>query len=99
VQFVGTKQWITVSVRHDPGERIVLFGAGALLIGLMVSLTGRRRRVWARVSPTDGGRSLISLGGLARSGSFADEFDRLAGLVGAADEKAGRPMAVAGKGS
>ena len=48
VEFLGTKQWITVSVRHDPGEPIVLVGAGALLVGLMVSLSGKRRRVWAR---------------------------------------------------
>src|SRR5262249_19787996 len=56
VEFVGTRQWITVSVRYDPGEKIVLGGAAALLVGLMVSLTGKRRRVWARVSPAGGGR-------------------------------------------
>ena len=29
----------------------MLVGAVALLVGLMVSLTGKRRRVWARVAP------------------------------------------------
>ena len=80
MEFVGTRQWIIVSVRHDPGEPVVLVGAGAVLVGLMVSLAGRRRRVWARVTATDDGRSLISLGGLSRSEypGFADEF---AGVV------------------
>jgi cytochrome c biogenesis protein len=100
VQFVGTQQWITISVRHDPGEKVVLFGAGALLVGLMVSLTGRRRRVWARVTPGDGGSSLISLGGLARNDytGFGEEFDRLAALVATPTHDARQPVAVGEKG-
>ncbi len=83
LEFVGTRQWITVSVRNDPGETIVLFGAGALLLGLMVSLSGRRRRVWARITPAGDGRSLISLGGLARGDypGFRDEFARVVALT------------------
>jgi cytochrome c biogenesis protein len=96
VQFVGTRQWISVSVRNDPGETIVLGGAAALLVGLMVSLTGKRRRVWARVSTADDGRSLISLGGLARSDhpGFGDEFDRLAALVVTPVNDSRQPVAV-----
>jgi cytochrome c biogenesis protein len=100
VQFAGTQQWITVSVRYDPGEKIVLGGAAALLVGLMVSLTGKRRRVWARVTPDDGGRSLIALGGLARNDypSFGDEFGRLAALVETPTNDARQPVAVGQKG-
>jgi cytochrome c biogenesis protein len=96
VEFLGTQQWVTVSVRHDPGEMIVLVGAGSLLAGLMISLTGRRRRVWARVTPTAGGRSLISLGGLARGDypGFADEFARVAELAGGSVHDVPRPVAV-----
>jgi len=85
VEFLGTRPWVTVSVRHDPGSAVVLGGAVALLLGLMVSLAGKRRRVWARVEPTGAGRSLISLGGLTRSEhhGFAEEFARVAALVGA----------------
>jgi cytochrome c biogenesis protein len=84
VEFVGTKPWITIAVRHDPGEQIVLFGAGAVLVGLMVSLSGKRRRVWARVAPADGGGSLIAVGGLPRTEypGFAEEFAGLVELVG-----------------
>jgi cytochrome c biogenesis protein len=98
VEFVGTRQWITVSVRHDPGDVLVLAGAGALLLGLMISLSGRRRRVWARVTPTGDGRSLISLGGLPRSDSpgFAEEFDRIVELAGGHDAR--QPVAAGAKG-
>jgi cytochrome c biogenesis protein len=76
VEFLGTRPWITVAVRHDPGEGLVLAGAIAVLFGLMVSLAGKRRRVWARVAPVEGGGSLITLGGLARSEypGFVQEF-------------------------
>lgn len=84
VEFLGTERWITVSVRHDPGQPVVLTGVGLLLGGLVLSLTGHRRRVWFRVTAggADHGRSLIEAGGLPRSDypGFADEF---AGLVGA----------------
>jgi cytochrome c biogenesis protein len=85
VEFLGARPWVTVSVRHDPGSPVVLGGAVALLLGLMVSLTGKRRRVWARVEPASGGRSLISLGGLTRSEhpGFAEEFGRVAAMAGA----------------
>ncbi len=96
VEFLGTRQWATLSVRHDPGETIVLVGAGALLVGLMVSLTGRRRRVWARVVPDAGGRSLISLGGLTRGEypGFAEEFARVVALAGPTITDHPRPVAV-----
>jgi cytochrome c biogenesis protein len=55
-----------VSVRHDPGEPIVLVGPAALLVGLMVSLSGKRRRCGPG-QPGRAGGSLITLGGLART--------------------------------
>ena len=96
VEFLGTKQWITISVRHDPGEPIVLLGAGALLVGLMVSLSGKRRRVWARITPDGDGGSLITLGGLARTEypGFADEFAAITALAG--DDEPVRTLAEKG---
>ena len=81
VEFAGTQRWITVSVRHDPGQPVALAGIGLLLAGLVGSLLGRRRRVWFRVTPDpdrpDGSR--VEAGGLPRSDhpGFAAEFDRL----------------------
>ena len=74
VEFVGTRPWISMSVRYDPGEKIVLVGMVALLLGLLGSLTGKRRRVWFRV--TDDG---AEAGGLPRSEypGFQAEFDEI----------------------
>ncbi|WP_432994912.1 cytochrome c biogenesis protein ResB [Dactylosporangium sp. CA-233914] len=89
VKFVGTAQWISISIRHDPGQPIVLGGAIALLAGLLGSLTGKRRRVFFRISPTG-----ISAGGLPRSDypGFAEEF---AEIVRAAAPGASVPEQVA----
>ena len=75
VEFLGTRPWTALSVRYDPGETIVLAGAICLLVGLLTSLAGRRRRVWFRVPP-DGP---VSAGALARSEypGFHAEFDAL----------------------
>jgi cytochrome c biogenesis protein len=82
LEFLGTRPWITVSVRHDPGELPVLVSAGLLLVGLLGSLTGRRRRIWFRVGPSGG----VEAGGLPRTDypGFAAEFD---GIVRAAREE------------
>jgi cytochrome c biogenesis protein len=78
VQFVGTRQWITLSIRYDPGEKVVLAGAIALLIGLLGSLTGKRRRIWFRIGP-DG----AAAGGLPRSDypGFKAEFDGIVSSI------------------
>jgi cytochrome c biogenesis protein len=74
VEFLGTRPWVAVSVRHDPGEEFVLAGAVLLVLGLLASLTGRRRRVFFRVT-ADGVRA----GGLPRSDypGFAAEFESI----------------------
>ncbi|WP_246017546.1 cytochrome c biogenesis protein ResB [Micromonospora pisi] len=90
VEFLGTQQYITLSVRYAPASTLMLVSSATLLIGLMFSLFGRRRRVWFRVTPTDpddgsttGGSSLIEAGGLPRTdyAGFADEFNQLVAAV------------------
>ncbi|GII26398.1 cytochrome c biogenesis protein ResB [Planosporangium mesophilum] len=74
VEFVGTRAFVTVTVRHDPGEMIVLGAAVFLLAGLLLSLWGKRRRIWLRVN---GDR--VDVGGLPRTDypGFAAEFDEI----------------------
>jgi cytochrome c biogenesis protein len=74
VEFLGTRPWITVTVRHDPGELYVLGAAVCLLVGLLLSLSGKRRRIWFRHS---GDR--IEAGGLPRTdyAGFTSEFDEI----------------------
>ncbi len=82
VDFVGVRQWASIQVRRDPGEPVVLGAAIALLLGLLGSLTLRRRRVWFRFTP-DGDGSAVTSGGLARTDyvGFSGEFDRLVGAA------------------
>ncbi|MET7821125.1 cytochrome c biogenesis protein ResB [Micromonospora zamorensis] len=86
VEFLGTERYVTLSIRHDPGATPLLISCGFLLVGLMGSLFGRRRRVFFRVVPADpaegsptGGSSLMEAGGLPRTDypGFADEFAQL----------------------
>lgn len=82
VEFLGTRQWITLQLRHDPGAPVVLVAGGLLLAGLLASLTVRRRRIWFRTSPAAAltpsvltpdvaagqpGRTIVEAGGLTRA--------------------------------
>jgi cytochrome c biogenesis protein len=89
VEFLGTRPYVVLSVRHDPGSGIMLASAGVLVVGLMLSLVGRRRRVWFRLMPPPsgssptGGSSVMEAGGLPRTDypGFADEFRQLVSQV------------------
>ncbi|PTA48007.1 cytochrome c biogenesis protein ResB [Micromonospora sp. RP3T] len=88
LEFVGTRPYVTLAIRHAPGQTLLLVASGTLLLGLMGSLFARRRRVWFRVSPPaggspTGGSSLVEAGGLPRTEhpGFADEFAQLVAAV------------------
>ena len=42
------RDWSVFAVKHDPGKELVLAAAVLLLIGLVLTLTVRRRRIWVR---------------------------------------------------
>ena len=80
VRFDGVDQWVSVQISHDPGQLWVLGFAVTMLIGITLSLTVRRRRFWVRLQPADDGtRTVLELGGLARTdrAGYGEEFDRL----------------------
>jgi cytochrome c biogenesis protein len=82
VRFDGVRDWVNLQVSRDPGQGAVLVFAVLLLIGLALSLTIRRRRCWARLTPVGGG-TLVQLGGLARTdrAGYGEEFERLRDAV------------------
>ena len=87
VTFDGVQDWVSLQVSHDPGQGAVLVFAVALLLGLGASLTVRRRRFWARLTPDADGpsgpgapaRTVVEIGGLARTdrAGYGEEFDGL----------------------
>ena len=75
------RNYAVFSVKYDPGKGLVLWAAIAMLTGLIGSLLIRRRRMWIRASadsdPQTQGRTVVEIGGLARTGNLTAEFDDL----------------------
>ena len=65
ITFDSVQRWAGLSTRYDPGKFLALGGSVAALAGLIASLMIRRRRVFVRVRPA-GGRTVVSIGGLAK---------------------------------
>lgn len=84
VAFDGAKEFVNLQVSHDPAQGWVLAFSVSMMLGLLVSLLVKRRRIWARIRPDviDGEptrRTVLELGGLARTdqAGWGDEFERL----------------------
>ncbi|MCD2190895.1 cytochrome c biogenesis protein ResB [Actinomycetospora soli] len=83
IRFDSVKEWVNLQVSHDPAQDAVLVAAVALLVGITLSLTVKRRRIWVRATPaspsTTDRRSLVQVGGLARTdqAGYGEEFERL----------------------
>ncbi len=81
--FVETTEWATFQVTQDPGKVVALVASTGMVVGLCLSLFVRRRRLWLRAVPETGadagGRTVIEVGGLARTGPevFDAEFAAL----------------------
>lgn len=86
VTFDGYTQFASFSVARDPGKGLALGASVALLLGMLLMLLVRRRRVWVRATPTGAGRTVVEVAGLARSdpAAFEDEHRRLAAALRAA---------------
>ena len=89
VRFDGATPFVNLQVSHDPGQVWVLVSAMAMMSGLLISLLVRRRRVWARITPSPGisagqpGSVNVELGGLARTDNsgWGGEFTTLTARV------------------
>ena len=98
VRFDDVQQWVSLQVSHDPGQEAVLLFAVLILLGLGTSLAIKRRRFWVRLVP-DGDRTVVRLGGLARTdqAGYGEEFDRLrVALLGPGTSSADTPSVVTG---
>jgi cytochrome c biogenesis protein len=81
VGFDGYSQWANLQISHNPGQDYLLLAVIFMVVGLVGSLTIRRRRLWLRITPVEGDELAghVDVGGLARSdsGNFTNEFTAL----------------------
>ena len=94
ITFTGYNEWVSLQTSYDPAQVWALIFAVSLLIGLMVSLVFKRRRVWFRLTTVTGtddeltaqpdrrDRTVVQVGGLARTdqAGYGEEFATLAVL-------------------
>ena len=66
ISFDGWVRWVNLQVARDPGKGFALAGAILAILGVMMSLFIRRRRIWVRVFDLEDG-ARIEVSGLARS--------------------------------
>jgi cytochrome c biogenesis protein len=68
IEFTGFERWASFQIAHDPGKEVTLITAVLAMIGLILTLSVRRRRVWVKVDSLPDGRTLVQVAGIAREG-------------------------------
>jgi cytochrome c biogenesis protein len=74
ITFNGVIPWVNLQVVRDPGKQYALFGSILAIIGLMISLFIRQRRIWVREV-----NGKLEIAGLAlnRLPGLEDEINRM----------------------
>ncbi|MEY3128358.1 MAG: hypothetical protein RIS06_914 [Actinomycetota bacterium] len=73
ITFTGWKSWVNLQIVNDPGKGFALVGAILAILGLLISLFTRQRRIWVKQS----GKTQVA--GLAKNGipGLEEEIDEL----------------------
>jgi cytochrome c biogenesis protein len=73
IKFEGWKSWVNLQIVDDPGKMYALFGAIFAILGLLISLFTRQRRIWVKVG------TRVEIAGLAKNGvpGLNEELDDL----------------------
>ncbi|WP_307816509.1 cytochrome c biogenesis protein ResB [Nocardioides limicola] len=82
VSFDGVERWNRIQISRSPGKFVALGGVSLALLGLMMSLFIRPRRVWVRVR-RENDSTVVEVAGLDRSsgGDVTEELDALVALL------------------
>ncbi|HEX6468665.1 MAG TPA: cytochrome c biogenesis protein ResB [Streptosporangiaceae bacterium] len=80
VTYTGYREWVSLSVNHDPGRGPALVAAIIAIAGIVTSFLVRRRRVWVRAARVAEGRTVVEIGGLALGGTHPEFDDVVADL-------------------
>ncbi|WJZ01571.1 Cytochrome c biogenesis protein CcsB [Corynebacterium freiburgense] len=75
ITFDGAKEFANLQVSHDPTQIWVLLATVLTLVGLIGSVSVKRRRIWVRFYPEDKGTRVVTAG-LARTdrAGWGDEY-------------------------
>jgi cytochrome c biogenesis protein len=92
--FDGYREWVVLQVAHDPGKGLSLAGAGLALVGVLLTLFVRPRRVWVQAETGPAGRTVVQVGALPRAPGLGEEVDRLVGALRTAVAGASEPRVV-----
>lgn len=82
ITFDGWKSWVNLQIVDDPGKMCALFGAIFAILGLLISLFTRQRRIWVKVGND------VEIAGLAKNGIPGLEED-LSALARTLEESKG----------
>ena len=72
ITFDGWKSWVNLQIVDDPGKMYALFGALFAILGLLISLFTRQRRIWVKVGES------VEIAGLAKNGIPGLEVELMA---------------------
>lgn len=67
ITFNGVKPWANFQISKEPGKEVALYSVIAAIIGLVLSLFVRRRRMWVRAVVGADGRTVVEVAGLTRT--------------------------------
>jgi cytochrome c biogenesis protein len=73
ITFDGWKSWVNLQIVDDPGKSYALIGAILAILGLLLSLFTRQRRIWVKASHQ------VEIAGLAKNSApgLLDELTQL----------------------
>lgn len=84
ITFDGWKSWVNLQIVNDPGKDFALVGALLAVLGLLLSLFLRQRRIWIRINE-DGSAEIAGLAKNAAPG-LVDELRTLAAHLTAGEK-------------
>ncbi len=93
VTFEGVERWNKIQISRTPGMHVALGGVVLALVGLLMSLFVRPRRVWVRSrrSEDPAGTTIVEVAGLDRSSAGDVESEVEAVVGGLREWSASRP--------
>ena len=92
VRFDGAAEYANYQISRDPTQLWALIATTLMLGSLVGSLLIKRRRVWVRLRPTEGGGTHIEIAGLARTdrAGWGGEFHDVVREIVDADKRGAR---------